>query len=291
MPVIYRLRLIIGLMLLTTLLVGCAETQPQSVSTPTPSQPMSATMTTGPTSETKPELEKYFQGVKGAFVLYDLNSNQYIRYDPERCAERFIPASTFKIMNSLIGLETGVIPDENHVIKWDGTQYAIPSWNQDHTLETAIQNSVVWYYQELARRVGKEKMQYYVDAAGYGNKDISGQIDTFWLEGGLRISANEQVEFLKRLYQGELPFSTRSVNIVKKILVLEKTESYQLSGKTGSAQRITPHQGWFVGYLETKGNVYFFATNFESANPDGLANGETARKMTRNMLQGLGLLP
>ena len=193
-------------------------------------------------------------------------------------------------MNSLIGLETGVIPDENYVIKWDGTKYDIPSWNQDHTLKTAIQNSVVWYYQELARRVGKEKMQHYVDAANYGNQDLSGQIDTFWLEGGLRISADEQVGFLKRLYQGQLPFSVRSMNIVKGILVLEKTEAYQLSGKTGSAQRIMPHESWFVGYLETKGNVYFFATNFESSSSDGLANGETARQINRNILQDLGLL-
>jgi len=252
---------------------------------------MSATATDSPKSLVKPELEKYFQGFKGAFVLYDLNSNQYIRYDPERCAERFIPASTFKIMNSLIGLEAGVIPDENYVIKWDGTHYDIPSWNQDNTLKTAIQNSVVWYYQELARRVGNEKMQYYVDAAHYGNQNISGQIDTFWLEGGLRISADEQVEFLKRLYQGDLPFSPRSINIVKKILVLEKTESYQLSGKTGSVQRVTPHEGWFVGYLETSGNVYFFATNYESSSSDGFANGDTAREISLDILQSLGLLP
>jgi len=224
-------------------------------------------------------------------VLYDLNGNRYIRYNPERCAERFLPASTFKIINSLIGLESGVIPDENYVIKWDGTPYDdIPSWNQDHTLKTAIQNSVVWYYQELARRVGKEKMQHYVDLVHYGNQDISGQIDTFWLEGGLRISTDEQVEFLKRLYQGDLPFSQRSLNIVKEILVLEKTASYQLSGKTGSVQRLTPHEGWFMGYLETSGNVYFFAANFESSSPDGFANGDTARKMSRNILQGLGLL-
>jgi beta-lactamase class D len=287
----YRLRFIMGFILLTTLLVGCAETQTRSVSTPTPSQSLSTATTAGSASEVKPELEKYFQGSKGAFVLYDLNRNRYIRYDPERCAERFVPASTFKIMNSLIGLETGVIPDEDYVIQWDGTQYAIPSWNQDHTLKTAILNSVVWYYQELARRVGRERMQSYVDAANYGNRDISGQIDTFWLEGGLRISANEQVEFLKRLYQDELPFSTRSVNIVKEILVLEKTGSYQLSGKTGSVQRLALHQGWFVGYLETEGNVYFFATNFESTSPDGLANGETARKISQSILQGLGLLP
>jgi beta-lactamase class D len=169
-------------------------------------------------------------------------------------------------------------------------RYDVPSWNQDHTMKTAIQNSVVWYYQELARRVGKEKMQHYVDAANYGNKDIAGQIDPFWLEGELRISADEQVEFLKRLHQGDLPFSARSMNIVKTILELERTASYQLSGKTGSVQRITPHVAWFVGYLETKGNVYFFATNFENSSADGLANGDTARKMSQNILQGLGLL-
>ena len=134
-------------------------------------------------------------------------------------------------------------------------------------------------------------MQYYVDAAHYGNQNISGQIDTFWLEGGLRISADEQIEFLKRLYQGDLPFSQRSMNIVKEILVLEKTESYQLSGKTGSVQRITPHEGWFVGYLETSGNVYFFATNYESSSSDGFANGDTARKISLDILQGLGLIP
>jgi beta-lactamase class D len=273
--------------LLCLLLTACASAVNISP-VPIPNEIQSSPQT--PVSEVKPELEKYFEGFKGAFVLYDLNGNHYIRYNPERCAERFIPASTYKIMNSLIGLETGVIPDEKFVIKWDGTQYAIPAWNQDHTLKTAIENSVVWYYQELARRVGKERMQKFVNAVDYGNKDISEDIDTFWLEGGLRISANEQVAFLRRLYQNDLPFSARSVKIVKEILVLEKNDSYKLSGKTGSGQRLIPHEGWFVGYLETKGNVYFFATNIETSNPDGLANGESARRISLNIFQGLVLI-
>jgi len=278
------LRLLVVATFFTALLVGCAGTQNPLTSTPISSQ-ATPTATAIPASEVRPELKSNFQGFTGAFVLYDLNLKRYIRYNPERCAERFIPASTFKIMNSLIGLETGIIPDADYVIKWDGTKYDIPAWNQDHTLRTAIQNSVVWYYQELARRVGEKKMQEYVDAAHYGNQDISGKIDTFWLEGGLRISAEEQVEFLKRLYKGELPFSQRSMNIVKEILVLEKTETYQLSGKTGSGQRITPHESWFVGYLETKGNVYFFATNIEGS--DG--SGDKAREIAQNILQNLGL--
>lgn len=288
MHLTHRFRFITGLILMGILLNGCNGAE--SVSVSTPDQPIPTATITNDLSDVEPELEKYFEGYNAAFVLYDLNHDQYVRFNSERCAERFIPASTFKIMNSLIGLETGVIPDENYVIQWDGTQYDIASWNQDHTLKTAIQNSVVWYYQELARRVGVEKMQSFVASANYGNEDISGQIDTFWLEGELRISANEQVEFLKKLYLNQLPFSTESIKTVKEILILEKTDSYQLSGKTGSAQRITPHQGWFMGYLETKGNVYFFATNFESENSDGIANGETAKNISRNILQGLGLL-
>jgi beta-lactamase class D len=287
----YRFRSIIGLIAWGAVLAGCVGIQTTAISTPASNRPLAVTTPPDPTSEVHPELGQYFQGLTGAFVVYDLNRNKYVRYNAERCAERFIPASTFKIMNSLIGLETGIIPDENYVIKWDGTPYPISAWNQDHTLQTAIQNSVVWYYQELARRVGKEKMQQYVSAAGYGNTDITGAIDTFWLEGALRISADEQVEFLKRLYRGDLPFATRSMDIVKKVLVLDKTAAYQLSGKTGSVQRVTPHEGWFVGYLEAQGNVYFFATNLESTNPDGLANGDTARKIAQNILQGLGLLP
>ncbi|MBN1314306.1 MAG: class D beta-lactamase [Anaerolineales bacterium] len=244
---------------------------------------------TAPTPETGPELESYFQGIDGAFVLYDLYNDRTIRYNPERCAQRFIPASTFKVLNSLIGLETGVITDENCVIEWDGAQYEVPEWNRDHTLQTAIQVSAVWVYQELARQVGVEEMQQYVDAAGYGNQDISGEIDTFWLEGGLRISADEQVEFLQRLYQDDLPFSTRSMDIVKKILVQEETSTWRLSGKTGSAQRIDPHIGWFVGYLEIEENVYFFATNYSTSNPDGFVNGDRAREITLNILKLLDL--
>ena len=236
------------------------------------------------------KLEKYFQGFSGAFVLYDQNKESYIRYKPEQCAERFLPASTFKILNSLIGLETGVIPDENYVIKWDGTHYEDSAWNQDHTLKTAFQNSVVWYYQELARRVGKDRMQQYVDAVGYGNKDIGGKIDSFWLDGALRISADEQVELLKRLYRDDLPFSQRSMKIVKEIMVVENADNYRLSGKTGSVWRVgTSRIGWFVGYVEEKDNVYFFATNIESSSPE--ATGVKAKEIAQNILQSLGLLP
>ncbi len=242
-------------------------------------------------AEVRPEFERYFAGNPGAFVLYDLKADHYIRHNPGRCAERFLPASTFKILNSLIGLETNIIPDENYVIPWDGTDYHVPAWHQDHTLQTAIRNSVVWYYQELARRVGEEQMRAWVKAADYGNADISGNLDSFWLDGALRISPDEQVEFLKRLYLNELPFSQRSMDSVKEVIVLEETDTYKLSGKTGSAIWVEIYQGWFVGYLEMDDNVYFFATNFESDDSNGFANGENAKKISLEILQELGLLP
>jgi beta-lactamase class D len=233
--------------------------------------------------EGKPGLGKYFEGFDDAFVLFDLNDNHYVRYNPQRCAERLLPASTFKIMTALIGLETGVIPDENYVIPWDGTLYQITSWNQDHTLKTAFQNSVVWYYQEVARRIGRERMQQYVDAVGYGNQDITGNLDSFWLDGAIRISADEQVEFLRKLYQDDLPFSPRSIALVKEIMLLEIDHAHQLRGKTGSGRMDSIYVGWFVGYEEVNGNVYFFATNITSTDPE--TDGPKARQILQEILK------
>ena len=229
----------------------------------------------------RPDLETYFQGFDGAFVLYDLKSDRYTRYNPDGCAERLLPASTFKIMNALIALETGVVPDQDFVIPWDGTDYPIAAWNQDHTLKTAFQNSVVWYYAEIASRVGRERMQYYVDAVGYGNQNIGD--DLFWLDNTLQISPNEQVEFLNRLYQNDLPFSRRSMDIVREIMLLETDSGYRLRGKTGSGQVGDLYVGWFVGYVEEKEHVYFFAIDIKSTDPQ--ANGRMAKEILLQILK------
>ncbi len=274
-------RLFTGFLLLSALLIGCVGAS----ITPSPA-PTSAASTT---LENAPQFGEYFQGFTGTFVLHDLDNDRYLRYNPERCAQRFLPASTFKIVNSLIGLETGVIRDENQVLEWDGTQHEISTWNQNHTLKTAFRNSVVWYYQELARRVGREQMKHYVDEVGYGNQDITGNVDSFWLDGAIRISADEQVELLKRLYQGNLPFSRRSMKIVREIMILDDAAQYRLSGKTGSGKVGTTFIGWFVGYVETMDNVYFVATNMESPGPE--ANGLKAKEITHAILKELQLLP
>lgn len=217
-------------------------------------------------------LAQNFQDTKseGCFVLYDLKRDRYIRYNSNRCKKRFIPASTFKIFNSLVALETKAIADENTVIAWDGVKRSFPVWNQDQNMRTAFTRSAVWFYQDLARRIGKERMTKYIQAAGYGNQDISEKIDSFWLDGNLRISPEEQIKFLVRLYKNDLPFSTSVMNTVKDIMVIERKDTYTLRGKTGWATNVNgvKNIGWHVGYLERDNNIYFYGLNFENQDPN-----------------------
>lgn len=217
--------------------------------------------TTSETIQNRDDFQQYYDeyGVKGSFVLYQPSQNTHVFYNQAQYTKAFSPASTFKICNSLIGLETGVISDENFVIPWDSTAYPNPNWCKDNNLKMAFENSTVWYYQELARRVGEEKMQHWLTKASYGNADISGGIDMFWLEGGLRISPQQQIDFLQRLHDNQLPFSQRSMDIVKKIMLRQDTLDYVVRGKTGWGFAGDHEIGWYVGYLEKGEEVYYFA--------------------------------
>jgi beta-lactamase class D len=229
-------------------------------------------------------------GLKGSFLLYDAKQDTYLAYDSARCRKGFIPASTYKIFNSLVGLETGVIPDENFIIPWDSVTRGVPSWNKDQTMAEAFRNSTVWYYQELARRVGAARMQKLVTANQYGNMDISGGIDRFWLTGALRITQYQQIDLLRKLHENALAFSPRSMEIVKRIMILKDTSTYVLRGKTGWADIDSMNYGWFVGYLEQRGNVYYFAISVEACGtvPDNFVAGR--RAITEAIFKRLGLL-
>lgn len=233
--------------------------------------------------------ETYFEkaGVKGTFVLSKLDSDTMMIYNRERSKNTFLPASTFKILNSLISLETKVIENEDEIIKWDGKKRFYDKWNQDHNLKSAIKYSCVWFYQELARRVGEEKMQFYLDTTKYGNSKIGTDIDKFWLEGELRISAIEQIEFLKNFIKKELPFSENNHEIVKNILLVEETKDYKFYAKTGWAARIKPAVGWYVGFVERESDIWVFAMNIE-INEDEQA--KYRQEITRQILESEKLL-
>ena len=188
-----------------------------------------------PATTTRDDFKQYYDQykVEGSFVLFDPQAEKYIFYNEKQFEQPFLPASTFKICNSLIGIETGVIRDENFIIPWDSVVRQNPNWNHDQDLKTAFKNSTVWYYQELARRVGGSRMKHWLDTIGYGNKDTSGGIDRFWLSGGLRITPHQQIDFLQRLHDYKLPFSRRTIDLVKNIMIARDTLNYVLRAKTG----------------------------------------------------------
>ena len=232
--------------LVTTLLLlaatGCAKTNDTARAASSTRTGDAQAQNAQTREATAADLAPYFKPFPaGAIVIYDLKRGRYLRHDEARCRERFSPFSTFKIPNSLIGLDSGVIADAEFRIKWDAKKYPAHSqdtlpfsaWWQDQTLRTAFKRSVVWYYRELALRVGERRMKEYVRKLGYGNGDASGPVNNFWLGSSLKVSADEQVDFLKRFYKEELPVSKRSTAIVKEIMTLEETPDYKLSGKTG----------------------------------------------------------
>jgi beta-lactamase class D len=222
--------------------------------------------------------------------MYDLNNDKYFYYDSARCSEAFSPASTSKIINSIIGLETGIIADENFVIPWDSIKRPVEAWNRDLTLREAVKVSAVPYFQELARRVGEEKMAEMYKKLAFGNMDIGGGVDKFWLSGNLRISQMQQIDFLKRLYKNELPVSQRAMDIAKSIIVLADTNGYVLRGKTGWSQSSEKDIGWLVGWVERGDKVYFYALNITSP-LDNDKFGPARRIITENILKELGALP
>lgn len=234
------------------------------------------------------DLKDKFKGFEGSFVLLDCKSGKVYKYNPTITKKRFSPCSTFKIFSALAGLDCGALKGPSDLIKWDGTVHGMKHWNKDHTLKSAVSESVVWYFQKVAERIGTERMAKYLQEVGYGNMDMSGGLTKFWLNSTLQISADEQVEFLRRLVDRTLPFSPSSMNTVAELIEVKKTDAGVLSGKTGTNGN-SKHNffGWFVGYVKHDKNTYAFATNIQAK--DG-ALGRKAREITEQILIDRGLL-
>ena len=230
-------------------------------------------------------------GFEGSVLIYDLHNNAYMAGHAEIVDQAFLPASTFKIFSALVALETGVIADKSSVITWDGVQRGRTEINRDLDLQSAFRLSAVPHFQQLVKSVGAQRVQGFIDAVGYGNRDISGGIDTFWLTGGLRLSPRQQVDFLVRLYRNELPFSEHSMTAVKAMMVSEEGDGYVLRAKTGWATlENQDNTGWWAGWVERDGNVYFFASLLH-ANAPAESFGPARQSVVRESLTHLGVLP
>jgi len=223
-----------------------------------------------PRNEVRGDLVKRFtdEGTKGTFLAYKVEEYLIIASDTERSGEAKLPASTFKIANSLIALETGVVEDpDKDVFKWDGVVRPIEAWNKDHTLRSAIAVSAVPVYQEIARRIGPERMQKYLEELDYGNHDIGGGIDQFWLTGALRIDPVEQVDFIDRLRRGALPVSKRSQDLTRDIIPVTKVGDAVIHAKSGLLGKEQGSLGWMVGWVDKGDQPTVFALNMDCPEP------------------------
>lgn len=228
--------------------------------------------------------------IDGCLVLYDQQNDTYIRYNSGLCNKGYIPASTFKIPHAIIAFEEGVIKDTTEIIKWNGYEWPHKVWNRDQTLKTSMEYSCIWVYFGFAEQIGIDKYYEYVNAFDYGNKDLTGPPTRFWLNGNFRISANQQIDFLRKFYNYELPVSKHSIDLVKGIIIKEQGENYRISGKTGAGEQAEgPDIMWFVGYLEKGDRPYFFALNFIANEYKHFA--QMRFEMSKEILSELKLIP
>lgn len=238
----------------------------------------------------------YFQQekVEGTFGLFDNGKGEFLIYNLSRFRDSaYQPASTFKIVNSLIALKTGRIADENHLIPWDGIVRVFPngdtakSWNKDLTMAQAFKESALPYYQEVARRIGRDTMQAWLDTLQYGNHTIGNKVDEFWIDNSLKVKPDEQLGLVKKLYFEQLPFDKRSQRIVKEMMWQEKNANYQMAYKTGWGFKENGKAiGWMVGWIEENKHPYFFVLNIEGPNN---ANMSSIRKnIVQNILKEMG---
>ncbi|MBL0335999.1 MAG: class D beta-lactamase [Chitinophagaceae bacterium] len=238
-------------------------------------------------------LAKFFTDnkVEGCFAIMDNGTGRFTVHNLARYRDSsYLPASTFKIVNSLIGLQTGKISSDSMVIKWDGVKRRVDDWNKDLNMYDAFRVSAVNYYQEVARRIGKDTMQLWLDSISYGTKKIKGPIDSFWLNNSLKIKPDEELGLVKKLYFDDLPFFKSYQETVKRAMLFENNTKYRLGYKTGWGFLENGHSlGWITGWVEENGHPYFFVLNIESPDPN-FDMYNVRMKMLKDILKHLGYL-
>lgn len=282
----------------SALMAGCAAT-PAATRAPGQAPPSSSDgpalrAQKAPVVHEQTDLRAHFEAEQatGTIALFDSSSGSLTCSDVAACQRTVLPASTFKIPNALIALELGVVEDSETLIQWDGQPRVVTDWNQDHTLRTAMRVSCVPCFQWIARSVGTERMKEWVQRFDYGNRDISGGIDRFWLTGALRISPIQQIDFLRRLEGEKLGVGHRSMEILRDILALDVGQSHVFRGKTGLSRPPESKSlvGWFVGWVEIDERRIFFATLVDGVGPE-VDILPLRRRLTERILRAENALP
>ena len=250
------------------------------------------------TLSVKDDFMRYFEscGAEGSIVIFDNNKKKWIVSDTTTIYSETLPASTFKIINLLIALETGVIASEKDTIKWPGKTDTIkygyrPEIYFDMTIKEAFEVSAGWVFNELSQKIGKENYNHYLKICNYGNQNITEPGDDFWNFGAFGISPVNQVRFLRNFYEGKIPFSAKNMEIVKQVMITEQTKDYTIRAKTGWTREGGINTGWWVGYVETKHGVWFFATRLLQSRKNNRADfGPCRKEITKAVLKELAIL-
>lgn len=231
------------------------------------------------------DFSSYFGEYEGSFVLYDLEEDSWNIYNKKGAATRVSPNSTYKIYNALFAMEEGIITPTNSLINWNGQPYPFDTWNKDQDLTLAMQSSVNWYFHSLDKKLGAHTISKYIQKVGYGNKKMSDDLSSYWMESSLKISPIEQVSLLKDMYTNTFDFAPEHINAVKDAIHLSSSETGKFYGKTGTG-RVNNQDvnGWFIGYTETTTGTYFFASNIHA---DSNATGNNATKIALSILADL----
>ncbi len=257
-----------------------------------PEAPSPAGPTT--TSETRDDLRGPYDSadVQGSFILHDIGRDHWIFIDSAQADVATLPASTYKVLGSLIALEEKVVPDENTLMPWDSV-YRRQEIDRDLNLRDAMKYSAYWFHRDVARHIGADRLKYWWDTVGYGNADTTDGFDKAWVAGNLRITPRQQVQILERLYRNDLPFSQRHMDIVKSIMIQEDTLGYVLRGKTGWATPVGGDVAWFVGWVEKADSTgpYFFANRIRCSDTTNLAFGPARRATGIEVMRRLAILP
>ncbi len=246
------------------------------------------------------DLKVYFDSnhVTGSFGMLNNGLGEFTVYNLSRFKDSaFSPASSFNIVSSLVGIETGRITNENMPVQWDGRARLLPNgdtafaWNKELTMHQALAAYAVPYYQEVARRIGKDTMQRWLDSLGYGARfgkaAIKTRVDTFWLDNSIKVTTDEQLGLVKKLYFSQLPFQKRTQDVVKKAMAQTGNDKFKISYATGWGTADNGNAlGWVVGWLEENNHAYFFALNLEG--PIGTNMEKAGLGVLNGILKNIG---
>jgi len=197
---------------------------------------------------------------EGTVVLSSLNENGTFIFNQNRSLELFAPASTFKILNTLIALEEGIIDSEGTEFIWDGTIYENRNWNRNHTLRSAFQVSCVWCFQVIASNIGENVYREYLQKLDYGKFGKNFDLINFWLNGDLKISAQNQIQVLERIVKQDQVFSESVYEKFKGVMRTKFTPEYEMYSKTGWDGKVS----WFVGFVISEKDIWLFAANIDA---------------------------